>query len=338
MKAAVIGLGPHGRRMMEALGRLPEVHLHAVVDRDEAVLKEFAQRDIACYRSAEQMLDGHIPDLVCIATNGPSHAAIAIAAIERGVRRILLAKPLACSLTEGDRILQAASAAGTRVAVDHIRRHSPIYCWLRERIADGGWGTLRCLWIQRPGIGLACNATHSFDLFRFLSGQQVRRVTGWVDEPLAPNPRGADFLDPGGLVVLECDGNCRAAISQIEDGAGPTSVEIDLTGARVRFDEKSGHIEIIRRDLAIKPGPGRPPAYQSVELPSNISTRIDMIGGLHDAISNLLTDEPLKCDVSHGMAAIEILIAAHLSARRENRPVVLSEITPEDRELWLPVT
>jgi len=41
-------------------------------------------------------------------------------------------------------------------------------------------------------------------------------------------------------------------IAQIEDGAGPMSVEIDLTAARVRIDEKWGEAEVIERDLAVE--------------------------------------------------------------------------------------
>jgi len=332
-------MGPHGRRIVDAIAQLPNCELAAVVDRSEQALAyEKLPEKTAQLTSTDALWAARDVELVCVATNGPSHAALALAAMEAGVRHLLIAKPMACSLAECDKIMVQSRERGCRVVVDHIRRHAPAYVWLRQRIASGDWGSPRAVWMQRPGIGLGCNATHSFDAIRFITGRDVTQVTGWVDPPIAKNPRGAEFVDPGGLVVMELGPGLRAIVAQVEDGAGPTTLEIDLTAARVRLDEKSGQIEVIERDTSIKPGPGRPPVYRNAELPSGLSAQIDMQAGLRETLSNLISGEPLVCDVVHGRASVEVLVATYVSQRRGHAPLAIPSADEEMISLWLPIT
>jgi predicted dehydrogenase len=338
-KAGIIGLGPHGHRVLEALSALENVQVAAIVDRrDEALASPKIPTATVRCRSLDQLWAVGAIDLVCIATNGPSHAPLAIEAMNQGVRHLMIAKPMACSLAECNQILELAARTGTRVAVDHIRRHAPVYVWLRQRILSGDWGSVRCIWTQRPGIGLGCLATHSFDAVRFLTGLEARRVTGWIDEPIGKNPRGGEFVDPGGLVVMELGHHVRAVVSQIEDGAGPASIEIDLTGGRVRLDEKSGEIEVVERDLSVIPGPGRPAVYRRAELPAGLTAKVDMHDGLIAMLSQLLSDQPLNCEGVHGRASVEMLAAAHLSHRSGHVPIAVPNDHEELTQLWLPVT
>ena len=339
IKAAVIGMGPHGRRIVDVVGRFPQLELAAVVDRLEAALAyDKLPPTTARVKSTADMWSTGGIELVCVATNGPSHAPLASEAIAQGARYLLLEKPMACSAAECDQIVEQASRAGTRVAVDHVRRYAPVYRWLRDRIASGDWGRVRTIWMQRPGIGLGCNAVHSFDTVRFLTGRQARRVTAWVDEPIGKNPRGEQFIDPGGLVVIELGSDVRAIVAQIEDGAGPTAVEIDMTAARIRLYEQSGAIEIVERDLSVKPGPGRPAAYKRSEPPAGLSAKTDMLSMIEGCLADLMGDGPVESDAAEGLATVEILVAAHLSQRRGNVPILVPLKNPTDRKEWLSVT
>ncbi|MGD9722088.1 MAG: Gfo/Idh/MocA family protein [Pirellulales bacterium] len=339
MKAAVIGLGPHGRRIVDVLRALGGVELAAVVDRSEAALAALElPESVARCRSDEELWSRGDVGLVCVATNGPSHAALAVAAMKAGVRRLLVEKPMACSLAECDQILAAARRTGTRVAVDHGRRHAPVYQWLRTRIASGDWGQVRAIWMQRPDIGLGCNGTHSFDTVTYLADADVERVTGWVDKPIKKNPRGEQFVDPGGTVIMELAGGARALVAQIEDGAGPTSLEIDMTAARIRFDERTGGLEIIERDLSIKPGPNRPAVFQQTAPPTDLPLKLDMPTMIRGCLTELVAEAPLAGDGRHGRAAVEVLVAAYLSQQRGNVPVKLPLEQRDELNLRLAVT
>ena len=339
MKSAVIGLGPHGRRIVNVLCDFPGLELAAVVDRSESALSAVElPASVARFRSDEELwARGDVP-LVCIATNGPSHAALAVKAMDAGSRYLLVEKPMACSLAECDQIQDHALKTNARVAVDHGRRHAPIYRWLRRRIASGDWGEVRAIWMQRPDIGLGCNGTHSFDTVMYLADASVRRVTGWVDDPIKRNPRGEQFRDPGGMAVMELSSGARAVVAQIEDGAGPTSLEIDMTGARIRYGEKKGLVEVVQRDLSVKTGPNRPPVFHDLALPADVPAKLDMPTMIRGCLADLISDAPLASDARHGRAAVEVLVATYLSHDRDNVPVKLPLVDREDLELCLSVT
>jgi predicted dehydrogenase len=330
--------------LASAISRQPALSLEAVVDRREGALSRAALEKLGVdatvhrFREATELFESLAIDLLCITTNGPSHCALTLAALEAGIGRVMVEKPMACSVAECREMIAAARERGARLLVDQSRRYAPAYRWLRRKIASGDWGDLRCLWIQRPGIGLGCLGSHSFDLVRFLSGRDVANVTAWVDPPRNPNPRGERFVDPGGLLVLDLGMGQRAIVAQIEDGAGPMAVEIDLTGARIRLDEKAADLEIIERDLSVKPGPGRPPIFERTSPPGDLRARPEMAQMLDDLLIDLMSDGPPECLAEHGAAAVEILVAAHLSHESGNLPVALPLTAPEDLDRWLPIT
>ncbi len=339
MNAAIIGMGPHGKRVAKVLSEFPGVALDAVVDmRPEALDDGDISASTARMAGADELWKAPCPELVCITTNGPSHAELAVSAMRAGAKYVLVEKPMATSLEECDLMVRTAEECGVRLAVDHLRRKAPVNIWVRETVASGRWGALRSISIQRPGIGLGCLGTHSFDMILDMSGQSARRVTAWVDEPVGRNPRGEQFVDPGGLVVLEMESGCRGIVSQIEDGAGPASIEIDLTAARIRMDEKIGTVELVERDLSVKPGPGRPPKYTVVEPPDGITAKTDLFQMLHGVIDELIGDGPMECSADRGVETIEMLVGAYLSHRRGNIPIELPITSQEDRAVWLPVT
>jgi predicted dehydrogenase len=339
MKAAVIGLGHHGKRVASVVRNLPGVELAAVADvRKEAL--DWSELPPTVFKTtAPVALFAQNPvDLLAITTHGPSHAELAIRAMETGTKRVMVEKPMACSVAECEAMIEAARRNGARLAVNQSRRHDPFYRWLKGEMQGGRFGDLRCIWIQRPGIGLGCLGTHYFDLVRYLSGMNVKRVTAWVDPFIGPNPRGDKFVDPGGLVVMELDRRARAIVSQIEDGAGPMSIEIDLTGARIQIDERKGSVEIIERDRSVAAGPDRPVAYVDRKPPEGLTAKPNLTEMVRRVFEELLSDRPMECDAKEGLASIEVLVAAHLSQNARNVPIELPLRSPEERALWLPVT
>jgi len=337
--AALIGLGPHGKRVASVLMTMPGIELKAIVDsRDEALAWPDIPASVAKLKSAEALFANGAPEVVCIVTNGPSHAKLAIDAMNAGARFLMVEKPFACSLEECDEVMKVAERTGTRVAVDQSCRHAVLYRWLREQIASGRWGEPRAFWMQRQGIGLGCNGIHSIDLARFLTGRDVERVSGWIDAPIKKNPRGEQFIDPGGMVVMEMGKALRVVVTQVEDGAGPVSLELDLTAARVYVDERSGSIDVIERDLSVIPGPGRPAVFRKGVVPESAAKYPDMAPSIRGVLDELLGGGTMDCDASHGRAAVEVLVAAYLSGADGNRPVQLPLTSKESRAKWLPIT
>jgi predicted dehydrogenase len=339
MKAAVIGLGPQGKRIVSALKGVSDVELVAVADgRAEALGWPELPGTVFRAQDAAALWDGRGIDLVCIATNAPSHAALAVAAMEAGARRVMVEKPMACSVSECRRMVEVAKSTGSRLAVNQSRRHDPFYRWLRSEVRSKRLGELRSIWIQRPGIGLGCLGTHYFDLVRFLSDREVGSVSAWVDDFIGPNPRGAQFIDPGGMVVLDLGERVRGVIAQIEDGAGPMSVEINLTLGRIRIDERYDRVEIFERDPSVVPGPDRPAAYVEKKAPAGLSAKTNVVEMTRGVLTELAGKGSMECDAIHGSATLEILAAAYASDARGHVPVAVANLSEEECAKWLPIT
>ena len=339
MNAIIIGLGPHGNRVVKAINNSASIQLFALVDlSEEALSKVSVEETVIKTTDLNGLLQQKQPiDIACITTNGPSHAPLAIRCMEAGIKHIMVEKPMACSIEECQQMISVAKARSSKLVVDHPRRYSKNYGYIAGNIQSGRWGKIRAVYIQRPGIGLGCLGTHSFDLATYLIGKPVQSVAAWIDEPVKNNPRGAQFIDPGGTVILNYGNGIKGIISQIEDGAGPISIEVNLTAARVRLDEKMNVLEVIERDLSVKKGPGKGAAYQQIINPDNIGGKRNLVDEIQWLLEDLIDSEEPKSSAQHGLDSIEILVAAYLSHENGNTPVALP-LEKEHYSKWLPVT
>lgn len=324
MRAAIIGLGPMGRRHVAALQRVAGVELVGVCDaREEALAWEGVPASAARLPSAAVLLAALHPELVVVATTAPSHGELVVAAARGGARAVLCEKPMATSLAAARAMMAACRESGTVLAVNHCRRHVPAYRWLAAQIASGRWGQIRGVRMGIPGIGLGCLGTHFLDLMRMLSGEEFVAVSGWVDPERGANPRGAHFHDPGGLVVAQGRAGTRFVLHQIEDGAGPGSIALDLTGARVVIEERSRAVHILWRDTSTPTGQGRPPRFEEVALPEEHPLELDIVALTAEVIGELVAGQVPTCAAEHGYASLEAVVATYLSHEQGHLPVAL---------------
>jgi predicted dehydrogenase len=338
MNTIIIGLGPHGNRVLKAVQSIDKLNLFGLVDLSPEVL-EAVDTNGAVIKTdnLDQLLSQHKIEVACITTNGPSHAALATQCIKAGVKYIMVEKPLACSVEECQQMIDTANKYDVKLIVDHPRRVSKNYGLVQEMIAQGELGEIRNIYIQRPGIGLGCLATHSFDLASYFVDKPVKAVTGWVDEPKKNNPRGDKFVDPGGTVVLDYGDGVKGLISQIEDGAGPIFVEINLTGGRVHIDEKTDRLEIIKRDLTVKKMPGKPAGYDHIINPEGIGGKRNLVDEITWLLEDLINNTEPKSRAQYGYDSIETLVAAYVSHESGHIPVSIP-LEKKHHSKWLPIT
>ena len=93
----------------EALSARPETELIAAADRDPRRLKAFTERYgiQKVYASAEEMLRTERPDIVAVCTNTATRADLTCLAVECGARAIVTEKPMAHTLAEAERMVEA---------------------------------------------------------------------------------------------------------------------------------------------------------------------------------------------------------------------------------------
>ena len=122
-RVAVIGVGHLGQHHARILAAMPEVDLVAVVDRKAERAAEIAAKRGTAPLTDALALVGRV-DAVTVATPTVSHVEIALPFVEAGVA-VLVEKPLAASLAEADRLVEAAEARDTLLATGHTERFNP---------------------------------------------------------------------------------------------------------------------------------------------------------------------------------------------------------------------
>jgi predicted dehydrogenase len=123
LRVAVVGVGHLGRHHARILAAMPDVQLTAVVDTVPGRAEEIAASSGArAFTDHRDLLDQ--VDAVVVAVPTELHAEIAVPFLQQGTP-VLVEKPMSRTLADADRMLEAAAAGKTVLAVGHTERHNP---------------------------------------------------------------------------------------------------------------------------------------------------------------------------------------------------------------------
>ena len=140
-RIAVAGAGYIGEAHMDVARASATCTLSAVVDPSPAAGAIAAQAGVPLYRSLAELFAQDRPDGVVLATPNALHVEHARACMQAGLP-ILLEKPIAVTVAEGEALLAAADEAGARILIGHHRAHSPIMAKARQVVESGSLGKL----------------------------------------------------------------------------------------------------------------------------------------------------------------------------------------------------
>jgi myo-inositol 2-dehydrogenase / D-chiro-inositol 1-dehydrogenase len=232
---ALIGSGRMGSFHAATLARrLPGARLVAVADPAPGA----AQRVVtdlgtgrACTDPAEVFGDPAV-DAVVIAAPARFHAELVVAAARAG-KGVFCEKPMALSLADADRAIDAARAAGVVLQVGFNRRFAPDWQAARALLDSGELGTPRLLRsVTRDPGGFdpsrvppdtIFNETliHDFDALRFLNpGAEAVEVYATADALVEPAWRDRGLLDTAVVVVRFAGGATGVAEACFEAAYG----------------------------------------------------------------------------------------------------------------------
>jgi predicted dehydrogenase len=214
-----VGLGVRGRHWLEFIGAHPDTVSVAGVDVDRAALDAVhgSHPSLTVFTDLERALGEIKAEAVLITTPSPQHAEHAILALRRGFH-VLVEKPFAMSVEQGESVIEAAAAAGRQVMVAENYRFFPAERTVRRWIAEGRLGkpsTLTCIdrraqppsdlkpWAAAlPHPQLVEIAVHHFDSFRYLLGLRPVQVLA-----RSFNPLGSSYKHGAGThATLEMEG------------------------------------------------------------------------------------------------------------------------------------
>jgi predicted dehydrogenase len=316
-RAAILGLGFIGgadQHSGDALGQQvvnldgthwgaysknPHLTVVAGSSRDPGRRERFSRRSNArVYSDWRELLSRECPEIVSVATYSPQHAEMTVEAAQAGAKVIWCEKPMASSLDQADRMLDACRRSGALLVINHNRRFHPHFRRLRKLILEGGLGTLRgasLCW----GTGRLGNVgTHFFNALQMVLDRTVEAVSATLDLSGRPDCRGLQFQDPGGWGLIRFAGNLTATFEAADYSCAPATLIIHGDQGRVVVAGTRFHVEIR----------GEPP----VTWPDLPQGETSMDRALTEMIHWLNGGEFPEPAIS-ARHTLEIIVACHLS-------------------------
>jgi predicted dehydrogenase len=189
-RIAVAGAGYIGLAHIGAVRGNPRCTLSAIVDPSPAAKDASAQAHVPLFSSLEELFRKDRPDGIVLATPNHLHVPQALQCIEAGLPT-LLEKPVAPTVSEGEKVVQVAERNKARVLIGHHRAHSPIMAKAKEVIDSGVLGRVVAImgsamfmkpdryfadapWRKAPGAGpILLNMIHEVHNLRMLCGEIV---------------------------------------------------------------------------------------------------------------------------------------------------------------------
>jgi predicted dehydrogenase len=144
IRVGIAGLGRSGWSIhAELLSQLPDRYaVTAVVDADEQRRVEAVDRfDCQAYTEYDQLLADPGVELVVVALPSHIHADGSIAALRAG-KHVVCEKPMATSLPDADRMVDAADQSDRVLTIFQQRRYNPDFVTVRRVVESGVLGRI----------------------------------------------------------------------------------------------------------------------------------------------------------------------------------------------------
>jgi len=178
LRVGVVGAGVMGSNHARVLAGLPGISLTGIADPLPAH-RERATQLVGCrtFASLDELLDAGV-DAVTVAAPTHLHHEISLALIERGIH-VLVEKPVASTVAEGEEIVAAARKAGVTLMVGHVERFNPAVAAIKQAIKGED---ILSIAITRVGpfpprmsnVGVVIDlAVHDIDLIRWFTESDI---------------------------------------------------------------------------------------------------------------------------------------------------------------------
>ena len=234
MNVAFVGCGGMAAQYLPVYRDLDWVHPLWCIDVDGEAATRAAEA-LGC-RPSVDFADAlaHAVDTVVINSPNHVHAPQAIAAMEAG-KHVLLQKPVAAKLEDAEAIAQAAAESTRTVGLYMSYFDQPLMYDLRDMVSQGRLGdVVQCyarlmhrggmMWsreslagkptwrgsVEETGGGCFIQlAVHYIHIFEWITGQRVKRATGFLSNLHCPGLEGEDLasavlqMDSGAIVTLD---------------------------------------------------------------------------------------------------------------------------------------
>lgn len=341
MRYALIGCGRISINHLKA-AIANNFEVVAVCDINEAHIDDLMERlgmedknSIPRYSDYKVMIEETKPELVSIATDSGRHAEIALYAIEHDVNTII-EKPMAMSLKDADRIIEAASRHKVKVSVCQQCRFNKAVQYTRKALESGRFGKMshgsinvywyrdkayynhdawRGTWKDDGGC-LMNQCIHGADLLRWMMGTDIEYVYGITDNHLHPYVETEDV----GLAIVKFRNGCTGIV----EGTGNV-FKNNMEETLHLFGEK-GRVKLGGNSANnVEVWDFSDPNAEDDEIRGMTEPAPNVYGHGHvrlfkDVEEAIRTDRDPYVTVHDGRSALELILAIYKS-QKEGKPV-----------------
>ncbi len=327
---AVIGAGYWGPNLIRNFSNAPGWDLRQVCDLDvERARRALGRRSaVVVTDSFADVLDDPGIRAVAIATPPATHAGLAIQAMDAG-KHVLVEKPLATSVADGEKMVAVAEDRRVVLMCDHTYCYTPVVRHLRDLISGGGIGDVQYIDSVRINLGLVQAdadvfwdlAPHDLSIFDFVLPERAR--------PAGVAASGADPIGAGqtcvGYLTLPL-GNGGIAHVHV-NWLSPTKIRQTIVGGSQRmvvWDDLNPSQRLSMYDKGVEMIPALSPDQR---VATRISYRTgDMVApalpereALQSVVAEfrdaIVGDRPALTDGNAGLRVLRILEATGVSLR-----------------------
>jgi len=334
IRFGVIGTGIMGEKHAHAYFQSEKATLVATCDLNLERAREVGKRygAEAFYTDYREMLARSDLDAVAVATPDFAHREPVVAALEAG-KDVIAEKPLATTLEDADKMVEAVRRSGRKLMVNFGNRMRPQHRMTKAMIQKGDLGELRyayaklsnTLYVPTKMLSWSGRSSptwfllsHMVDMVRWFFNSEAVRVYASKTEGLLKS-RGIDTHDT--LVAIVDFANGATACfetSWILPESLPTTVDhrIEVTGTKgaIRIDQFEQGIQTYT-DRASFPSSGSADLdYKTVDW---------WLDSVNYFIHCLEKDLKPKPDVEDGRAVTKIILAM-LESAEKRKPITLS--------------
>src|SRR5438309_488803 len=331
---AIFGAGRPGNAHARAISQTAGARLIAVFDADGARAAAFAE-DHGCqaFTSSDEVLRRDDVALVMVALPNFLHERATVDAASAG-KHIFLEKPMADTVEECDRMLDAVGRAGVQLLVAHSQRYFGSTIRAREIVQGGELGQPvfatdtwyknfglegRLPWFldRATGGGMwLMNGAHMLDRTCWVLDSEVASIRAWIGSPFHQLS-----ADDANLAFVQLRNGLHASIVHAgyrSRGVEKCEVEITCTDGMLIFDSYSNRLAIERDG-----------AYSPIEV-QRVDPFTEELKNLVGAINGT---ETLRVSAAWGRHIVEVLLAAEESSRTGSEVTIKSNVRAGARAL-----
>ena len=197
LNIAIIGPGIIGLSHIAAIKTLDNCRLTALCDVNESVVKPLAEENGVPYFLDYKDIPKNVEcDAVILNLPHGLHCESSIFFLNNGIH-VLVEKPMANTVEECDRMLEAAKKNNKKLAIAHIQRYFDTNITVKKIVESGELGKLTMISEQRSinyfldsrprwflskkaaGGGILMNyGAHALDKVQYITGSKVKEISG----------------------------------------------------------------------------------------------------------------------------------------------------------------